>query len=299
MNKNDFKGTGVALVTPYRKDGSIDFKSLSNLVEHVIAGGVNYLVVNGTTGESVTTNKDEKNAIISCVVEANAGRLPIMVGFGGNNTLEVVSAIKAFDFEGVDAVLSVCPYYNKPTQKGIYQHYKHISEASPVPVIIYNVPGRTVVNIEPETTLLLAKDFKNIIGIKEATDNMDQVMKLVQGRSKDFLIVGGDDALGLPQLACGVDGVISVISNAFPFEYSSMINYAQKNDFAKARSVHYKLLSVMQLLLTMNNPAGIKAVLSLLGLIDNNLRLPLVPISKSDYSKLHELVKDIKSLEVV
>ena len=299
MNKNKLKGTGVALVTPYRKDGSIDFKSLSNIVEHVIAGGVNYLVVNGTTGESVTTNNDEKNAIISCVVEMNAGRLPVVAGFGGNNTMEVVNAIKSHDFDGVDALLSVCPYYNKPTQKGIYQHYKFISEASPVPVILYNVPGRTMVNILPETTLALAKDFKNIIGIKEASDNMDQVMQLVAGKPNGFLIIGGDDALGLPQLACGIDGVISVISNAFPTEYSSMISYALKNDFTKARTFHYKLLSLMELLLTMNNPSGIKSVLSIIDLCENYMRLPLVPISKSNISKLQELVKDVKTLDLV
>lgn len=297
MKNNKFRGTGVALVTPFRKDGSIDFKSLSQLTEHVITKGVDYLVVSGTTGESVTINKDEKSAIVSSVIEVNNKRKPVMVGFGGNCTSDVVSSIKNFDLEGVDAILSVCPYYNKPSQKGIYQHYKQIANASPLPVMIYNVPGRTVVNIEPETTLQLANDFENIIGIKEATDNLDQVMKLIAAKPKDFLVVGGDDALGLPLLACGVDGVISVISNAYPEEYSSMIRAGLKNDIAKARTIHYQLVPVMETLLTMNNPAGIKAVLSIMGLIDNYLRLPLMPVSKTHFAKLQEMINSVKLLE--
>ncbi|MEI7596533.1 MAG: 4-hydroxy-tetrahydrodipicolinate synthase [Bacteroidota bacterium] len=299
MKNNKYRGTGVALVTPFRKDGSIDFKSLSQLTEYVIEKGVDYLVVNGTTGESATISKDEKSAIVASVVEVNNKRKPVVVGFGGNSTSEVVNAIKGFDFDGVDAILSVCPYYNKPSQKGIYQHFKAVANASSVPVFLYNVPGRTVVNIEPETTLQLAKDFDNIIGIKEATDNIDQVMKLIAAKPKEFLVVGGDDALGLPLLACGVDGVISVISNAYPEEYSAMIKAGLKNDIAKARTIHYQLIPVMETLLTMNNPGGIKAVLSIMGLIENYLRLPLVPVSKTHFGKLQEMMGSVKLQEKV
>lgn len=287
-----YQGTGVALVTPFQQNKEIDFHALERLINHVVNGGVEYLVVQGTTGESVTVSKEEKREILNCVIQTNASRRLVVYGFGSNNTRELVKDIEKFNFEGVEAILSVCPYYNKPSQEGIFEHFKAVSNASPVPVIIYNVPGRTVVNINPETTIRLAEECPNIIGIKEATDNIDQVMKLVRRKPANFAAVGGDDALALPLISCGLTGVISVLSNAFPAEFSEMVRQTLAGNMVKARNLHYGLIDIMETLLTMNNPAGIKAVLNILGIIDNNLRLPLMPVSKEQYQKLEPLVKN-------
>ena len=284
------RGTGVALVTPFHKDGSIDFKCLDNLIEYVIGNGVDYLVVLGTTGEAATLTKDEKMALSGFVVEAADKRLPVVLGLGGFNTQEVINCIKSYDFEGIDAVLSVSPYYNKPSQKGLYQHFKIIANACPVPVLLYNVPGRTSVNMSSETTLKLAHDFENIVGIKEASGNLEQCMHIIKSKPQDFLIISGDDALTLPIITIGGDGVISVIANAFPQEFSSMVYHALRGNLRIAREIHYQLIDIIEYLFIDGNPAGIKAAMHILDLCQDNLRLPLVSVSKTTYNKLSSLI---------
>ena len=293
FNRNKLKGTGVAIVTPFQQDGSVDYKSLSRLIEHLIKGKVEYLVALGTTGESVTLNKSEKAAIVAHVVKQAKGRVPVIMGLGGNNTGEIVSALRGgANFNGVDAILSVSPYYSKPSQRGIYQHYKVIGELSPVPVILYNVPGRTSSNIAAETTLQLANDVKNIIGIKEASANLEQQhMKLIKGRPKDFLVISGDDALTLPVVACGGDGVISVVANAYPKDFSEMTRLALAGKFDAARRLHYKLTDIIEQLFADGNPAGIKAVLKMMSICETNVRLPLVDVNDQVQAKLSKLVK--------
>lgn len=285
-----FKGTGVALVTPFDNLGNVDYQALSRLTEHLVSGKLEYLVALGTTGESVTLTKDEKKKVVEEIKKVNAGRVPVVIGIGGNSTLEVIETIENTDFNGIDAILSVSPYYNKPTQEGIYQHYKAISLKSPVPIILYNVPGRTSSNMLPETTLRLARDFKNIIAIKEASGNLEQVMKIINRKPKNFMVISGDDALTLPMIAAGADGVISVVANGFPFEFSEMVRYCLKGDFEKARTFHYNLLDIIENLFVEGNPGGIKAVLKLLGITEDYLRLPLVNISDTTFQKLKELV---------
>jgi len=286
----NFKGIGVALVTPFHKDGSIDFKSFKKLIEHVIAGKVDYLVPLGSTGESATMNKDERNAVLNFVKDENNGRVPIVLGHGGNNTRDVVNCLDHYDFDGVDAILSVSPAYNKPTQKGIYQHYKLITDNCPVPVIIYNVPSRTGSNITAETTISLATDFKNIIGIKEASGNFDQFMQILKYRPKNFLMISGDDSVTLPLIALGADGVISVVANAYPKEFCLMVHNALEGKYEEARRQHYKLLEIINSLFIENNPAGVKAALSLLEITQEHLRLPLVTVSKATLNKMSTLM---------
>ncbi len=293
MNYN-FKGTGVAIVTPFHKHGTIDFNSLKKLIEHLISNGVNYLVVMGTTGESVVLSKDEKYALINFVVEEVDNRIPIVVGIGGNNTQLIKDTILSIDFEGIDAILSVSPYYNKPQQKGIFLHYKEISGVSPVPVILYNVPGRTNSNISAETTLKLARNFKNIIGIKEASGNLNQIMQIIKNKPKDFLVISGDDVLTLPIMAIGGDGAISVTANAFPKEYSEMVSLCLRKNKKQALELHYKLFDFINEIFAHGSPSGIKAALEILGLCDNNLRLPLVKVDKSVQLKLQELISEIQ-----
>ena len=291
MKKTNFTGTGVALVTPFRKDRSIDFAALKKLVEHVISGGVDFLVVMGTTGEAATLSNDEKNAVLSYVIDINDGKLPIVVGKGGNDTQSLVNDIKNTDFTGVDAILSVTPYYNKPTQDGLYIHYKSVSAASPVPVILYNVPGRTSINITAETTLKLAKDFDNIIAIKEASANFSQIMQIIKNKPKDFLVLSGDDDLTLPLISIGVKGAISVTANAFPKEYSEMINLALKNSIPSARKNHYKLIDFTNSIFTEGNPGGIKAALAQLGIATKYVRPPLATVSKKLINNLEKCIK--------
>lgn len=288
--KVQFKGTGVAIVTPFHKDGSIDFKSLKKLVEHIISNGVNYLVVLGTTGETATLNKDEKNAVVDYVIEMTDGRIPVVLGIGGCSTQEVVNTIKETNFENIAGILSVSPYYNKPSQKGIYLHYKTIAGVAPVPVIVYNVPGRTASNITAETTLKLANEFENIAGVKEASGNLFQCMEIIKNKPKDFLVISGDDMLTYPLLALGADGVISVAANAFPKDFSDMVQNALKGHWNKSRELHFKLLEIMDLLVVEGNPAGIKASLEILKISADNLRLPLTSVSKVTYNKIAAVI---------
>ncbi len=288
---NKISGTGVALVNPFSKNQSVDYKSLSKLVNHVIKGGVEYLVVLGTTGESVTLNKEEKQKIVAHVIETVNKRVPVVLGLGGNNTLEIVESLKkTSDFKSIDAILSVSPYYNKPNQRGIYEHYKAISQASPLPIILYNVPGRTSSNITAETILRLANDFKNIVAIKEASGNMEQCMKIIKHKPADFLVISGDDNLTLPLLACGAEGVISVVANAFPKDFSEMTRQMRKGNVEKARELHYKLTDITEQLFADGNPAGIKAALDILGICKDYLRLPLVNVNSETQKTLEKLI---------
>ncbi len=294
MVKQKFTGTGVAIITPFRNDGSIDFKSLPKLLEHLISNGIDYLVVLGTTGESVTLSKDEKQAVVSYVVEVVGKRVPIVIGMGGNNTQDIVNNINSNDFENIDAILSVAPYYNKPSQQGLYQHFKSIASASPVPVIIYNVPGRTSSNISAETTVKLAREVKNIIAVKEASGDMGQIMKIIKNKPANFQVISGDDELTLPIIAVGGAGAISVVANAFPYEFSGMVNYALKNDMLKANELHYKLSDLVSALFEEGSPSGIKASLEIMKICPNNLRLPLLPVSSNHYDKLSDIIKKLK-----
>jgi 4-hydroxy-tetrahydrodipicolinate synthase len=296
-----FKGTGVAIVTPFHDSGNIDFGSFEKIIEHVISHNVNYIVALGTTGESATLSKDEKVAVLDFVLETVNKRLPVVAGIGGNNTQEVINTIKATSFEGIDAILSVCPYYNKPQQKGMYGHFKAIAGICPVPVILYNVPGRTSSNLTAETTLRLASEFENIIGIKEASGNLAQCMEIIKNKPQDFLFISGDDALTYPLLALGADGVISVVANAFPLQFAEMVNLGLKGKLNKARTLHYLLLDFMNSLFLDGSPSGIKAALEDLGLCKSNVRLPLVKVNKTVHSIISEQVefiqKNSKNLE--
>jgi len=295
MSYKKFIGTGVAVVTPFRKDDSIDFKALGDLVEYIISEGADYIIVLGTTGETPTLSKDEKEAVTSFIVEAVNKRKPLVLGVGGNNTAEIIDKLKNIEFEGIDAVLSVTPYYNKPSQKGIITHFSSIASSSPVPVIIYNVPGRTGVNVTAETTLRLAQEANsNIIGIKEASGNMGQIMNIIRNKPENFLVISGDDALALPIISAGGSGVISVVANAFPGLFSDMVRLALKDKFKEAREIHYRLIELIEYLFIEGSPSGIKAALNVLGLVQNQVRLPLIPVSRSVYNKITELVKSLK-----
>jgi 4-hydroxy-tetrahydrodipicolinate synthase len=288
-----YQGTGVAIITPFHREGSIDFKSFQKIIEYQIEGGIDYIVFMGTTGESVTLNKNEREAIINCAVEIVNDRVPVVIGIGGNNTQQVVSTIKETDFTGISAILSVSPYYNKPQQKGIYRHYKAIADESPVPVIIYNVPGRTGSNLDADTTLSIAHEISGVIGVKEASGNLAQCTKILKGRPEGFLVISGDDALTFPLMALGADGVISVIANAYPSEFSQLVKHCLNNDFGKAREMHYKLISIIEAIYSDGSPSGIKALLEIKGLAKNNLRLPLVKINKGLYNQLITLSESL------
>jgi 4-hydroxy-tetrahydrodipicolinate synthase len=287
------RGAGVAIVTPFKNDSSIDFAALGRVINHVIKGGINYIVVMGTTGESVTLSKDEKQAVISYVLEAVDSRVPLIIGIGGNNTQEVVNTIRQSDLTGIDAILSVAPSYNKPTQRGIFQHFKTIATWSPVPVILYNVPGRTGCNITAETCLDLAHNCENISGIKEASGDLTQIMKIIKGKPENFGVISGDDMLTIPVIAAGGIGVISVLGNAFPAACSELVSNALKNNWKSAREVHFRYMDMIDLLFTEGNPAGIKAMLSVLNLCQNNLRLPLMPVSRTTLSRIQKAVDEV------
>lgn len=288
-----FIGTGVAIVTPFHKQGTIDFTALERLIEHLISGGVNYLVVQGTTAETATLTREEKNALAEFVVEINNKRVPLVIGIGSNNTQDVLNSIRSNSLDGYDAILSVAPYYIKPQQRGLYLHYKSIATVSPLPIIMYNVPGRTSVNMTPETTLELAADFDNIIGIKEASGNIEQVMDIIRKKPKDFLVISGDDLLTLPLLGMGSDGVISVVANAYPKLFSDMVSLGLKGDMKKAREIHFRLTDFIRSVFADGNPSGIKAALEIKELISNNLRLPLVKIEKAHYNHLAFLMAEL------
>lgn len=293
MNKK-LIGTGVALVTPFHKQGTIDFGSFEKLIEYTISNGVNYLVVMGTTGESATLSKDEKKALIEFSKEIVNKRVPIVLGIGGYNTQEVVDHLKLIDDDGIDAILSVTPYYNKPTQRGLYLHFRQIACATPLPIILYNVPGRTSVNMKPETTLQLASEFDNIIGIKEASGNFNQIMEIIRQRPKGFLVISGDDAITMPLIAAGANGVISVVANAYPKSFSKMVMAGIKGNYDEAREIHYKLLPLMEALFMDGSPGGIKAALEQMKLVSNSLRLPIVKVNKPTQNLIISLINELK-----
>ncbi len=296
--KTNFIGTGVALITPFNKNKDIDFKALDRLIDFSIDGGVDYLVIMGTTGESATLSTEEKNEILNFSKEKINGKVPILYGIGGNNTIDVIEKIKNTDFSGIDGILTVTPYYNKPNQKGLYSHFAAIATVSPVQVVLYNVPGRTGINLLPDTVLELADDFENITAIKEASGSVEQIMNLIKNKPVDFTVISGDDALTLPLMAIGCEGVISVAANAFPKEVSQMVNLALDNNFPEAAKIHYKLLDSIKLMFAEGNPVGIKEYLWQLKLIENELRLPLVSASESLAEKIKndlELSKKISS----
>jgi 4-hydroxy-tetrahydrodipicolinate synthase len=288
-----FRGTGVAIVTPFKNDSSIDFAALGRVIDHVIKGGVNYIVALGTTGESVTLSKEEKKAIISYVVEAVDSRVPVVYGIGGNNTQEVINAIRHADLTGVEGILSVAPYYNKPTQRGLYQHFKEIATCSTLPVIIYNVPGRTACNISADTCLELAHSCENIVAVKEASADMTQIMKIIKGKPENFLMISGDDMLTIPVVAAGGSGVISVLANAFPSQTCDLVNQSLKNNFKSAREVQFRFLEMIELLFVEGNPAGVKDMLSIMNLCHNYVRLPLVPVSRAIHTRIQKAVEEV------
>ncbi len=277
---------GVALITPFKEDESVDFDALKKLVEFQIKNGTDYLVVLGTTAETPTLTEDEKEEITRFVVEIAKGRIPIVLGVGGNNTKAVVEKLQKTDFTGIDAILSVTPYYNKPSQEGIYQHYSVIAKASPVSVILYNVPGRTGVNMTADTTLRLANEFPNICAVKEASGNFTQIDLIIKNKPEDFMVISGDDGITFPLITLGAVGVISVIGNAFPREFSRMVRLALEGDYNSARQIHYRFTELIELLFVEGNPAGVKSMLALMEMIENKLRLPLVPNTIKTYEKI-------------
>lgn len=286
-----FNGTGVALVTPFRKQDAVDFSRLEAMINHIIQSGVNFIVALGTTSEAATMTDTEKAAVLDFIVETVNGRVPIMLGVGGNNTTALATAINQVNFDGIDGILSVAPYYNKPQQRGLLQHFRYIAEISPVPVVLYNVPGRTSVNISAETTLQLAEE-PNIIGIKEASGNMSQIMEILRCKPDGFQVLSGDDALTLPMIALGASGVISVMANALPKTMSDMVAFAMKGNMKKALPLHYQMLPLMNALFEEGNPAGVKALLEIEGMLTNSLRLPLTKVSKPLYNKLSSLYQE-------
>jgi 4-hydroxy-tetrahydrodipicolinate synthase len=285
-------GTGVALVTPFKKDFSVDIEALQRIVNFSIDGGVEYLVVMGTTAENATLTQAEKELVIKTVIDTNKGRLPLVLGVGGNNTMQIVDELKTGDFSAFEAILSVSPYYNKPTQEGIYQHFKAIAEASPIPVILYNVPGRTSSNMLPSTVIRLANDFDNVVAIKEAAGDVVQAMQLIKNAPKDFLVISGDDMIALPIVLAGGAGVISVIAQGFPKEFSEMIRLGLNKKVTEAFKTQYILSDCIDMIFEQGNPAGIKQVFQALGIADNTVRLPLVPVDDSLAGRLNEFVKN-------
>jgi len=284
---------GVALITPFKTDESIDFESLARIVEHQIKNGTDYLVVCGTTAETPTLTEHEKDEITRFVISVNAGRLPIVLGVGGNNTKAVVEKLQNYDFTGVDAILSVTPYYNKPSQEGLCQHYSAIAKSSPLPLILYNVPGRTGVNMLASTTLRLANEFSNICAIKEASGNFSQIDDIIKNKPEDFMVISGDDGITFPLITLGAVGVISVIGNAFPREFSRMVRLALDGDYKSARIIHYRFLELIELLFVEGNPAGVKSMLAVMGFIENKLRLPLVPNTIKTFEKIRFVLNQL------
>ena len=294
MVRNIFKGLGIALITPFCEDGSVDYKSLVRLMEYQLDNGADFFCILATTGETPCLTKDEKQKIKDLVVSTVKGRVPILMGCGGNNTAAVVEELKTGDFRGIDGVLSVCPYYNKPSQEGLYQHFKAIAAATSLPVVLYNVPGRTGVNLKAETTVRLARDCENIVAIKEASGSLEQVDEIIKNKPKDFAVISGDDALTFPMISCGAEGVISVIGNALPKEFSRMIRLEFKGEYEGARKIHHRFTELFSLLFVDGNPAGVKAMLHEMGFIENVLRLPLVPTRISTLQKMSEILKEFK-----
>ena len=294
MARNIFRGLGIALVTPFTSDGQVDYKSLKRLVEYQIDNGADFLCILATTGETPCLTQDEKDKITQLVKDVNHGRLPILKGCGGNNTAAVVEELRTADWSGIDGILSVCPYYNKPSQEGLYQHFKAIAEASPLPVVLYNVPGRTGINLKPETTVRLANDCENIFAVKEASGSLEQVDEIIKNKPQRFDVLSGDDALTFSMVASGAAGVISVIGNALPKEFSRMIRLEFQGEYEPARKIHHMFTELYSLLFVDGNPAGVKALLHEMGFIENQLRLPLVPTKVSTIQKMAEILKSLR-----
>ena len=288
-----FKGMGVALITPFKEDGSVDYPALMRMVDHLVQNGADFLCVLGTTAETPTLTTEEKREITRLVVERVNGRIPIMLGCGGNNTQAVIDSLKNDDFTGIDAILSVVPYYNKPSQEGIYQHYKAIAESTDVPIVLYHVPGRTGVNMTAETTLRIARDFKNVIAIKEASGNITQMDDIIKNKPENFDVISGDDGITFPLITLGAVGVISVIGNAFPKEFSRMTRLALQGDYANALKIHHSFTELFSLLFVDGNPAGVKAMLNAMGMIENRLRLPLVPTRITTFEKMRQILQEL------
>lgn len=291
---NIFHGLGIALITPFAADGSVDFEALHRLIEYQLDNGADFLCILATTGETPCLSLEERKQIKETIVKQVAGRVPILMGCGGNNTAAVVEELKTGDFSGIDGVLSVCPYYNKPSQEGLYQHFKAIAGATKLPVVLYNVPGRTGINLKPETTCRLAADCDNIVAIKEASGSLEQVDEIIKNKPQDFEVLSGDDALTFPMIACGAVGVISVIGNALPKEFSRMIRLEFRGEFGAAQKIHHKFTDLYSLLFVDGNPAGVKALLSEMGFIKNQLRLPLVPTRVATMQKIAAILKELK-----
>ena len=294
MARNIFRGLGIALVTPFTSDGQVDYKSLKRLVEYQIDNGADFLCILATTGETPSITQDEKDKITQLVKDVNHGRLPILKGCGGNNTAAVIEELHTADWSGIDGILSVCPYYNKPSQEGLYQHFKAIAEASPLPVVLYNVPGRTGINLKPETTVRLANDCENIVAVKEASGSLEQVDEIIKNKPQRFDVLSGDDALTFSMVASGAAGVISVIGNALPKEFSRMIRLEFQGEYEPARKIHHMFTELYSLLFVDGNPAGVKALLHEMGFIENQLRLPLVPTKVSTLQKMAEILKSLR-----
>lgn len=294
MARNIFRGLGIALVTPFTSDGQVDYNSLKRLVEYQIDNGADFLCILATTGETPCLTQDEKDKITQLVKDVNHGRLPILKGCGGNNTAAVVEELRTADWSGIDGILSVCPYYNKPSQEGLYQHFKAISEASPLPVVLYNVPGRTGINLKPETTVRLGNDCENIVAVKEASGSLEQVDEIIKNKPQRFDVLSGDDALTFSMVASGAAGVISVIGNALPKEFSRMIRLEFQGEYEPARKIHHMFTELYSLLFVDGNPAGVKALLHEMGFIENQLRLPLVPTKVSTLQKMAEILKSLR-----
>jgi 4-hydroxy-tetrahydrodipicolinate synthase len=289
----NLKGMGVALITPFKEDESVDYEALSRLVDYQLQNGTDYLVVLGTTAETPTLTEDEKKNIISLVVSKVKGQIPIVLGVGGNCTRSVVDKLKNDNFDGIDAILSVTPYYNKPSQEGLYQHYKVVSEATKLPVVLYNVPGRTGVNMTAATTLRIARDFKNVIAVKEASGNITQMDDIIKNKPANFNVISGDDGITFPLITLGAIGVISVIGNAFPREFSRMVRLALASDYDNARTIHHSFTELFDLLFVDGNPAGVKSMLNAMGFIENKLRLPLVPTRITTFEKIRAVLNEL------
>ncbi len=294
MANNIFKGLGIALITPFKSDSTVDYEALTRLVEYQIENGADFFCILATTGETPCLNKEEKEKIKKLVIDVNQGKLPILMGCGGNNTAAVVEELQTTDWSGIDGILSVCPYYNKPSQEGLYQHFKAIAQASPLPVVLYNVPGRTGINLKAETTVRLAKDCENIVGIKEASGSLEQVDEIIKNKPARFDVISGDDALTFPMIASGAAGVISVIGNALPKEFSRMIRYEFRGEYEPARKIHHRFTELYSLLFVDGNPAGVKALLHEMGMIENELRLPLVPTRITTMQKIATTLKELR-----
>lgn len=294
MVHNIFKGLGIALITPFKEDGSVDYDALIRLVDYQLNNGADFFCILATTGETPTLTREEKQKIKDLVVDYVQARVPILMGCGGNNTAAVIEELQTADFKGIDGILSVCPYYNKPSQEGLYQHFKAIAAATQLPVVLYNVPGRTGVNLQAATTVRLARDCQNIVAIKEASGNLEQVDEIIKNKPADFDVISGDDSLTFPMVSCGAVGVISVIGNALPKEFSRMIRLQMRGEYDPARTIHHRFTDLFSLLFVDGNPAGVKAMLSEMGFIENKLRLPLVPMRINNMQRMAEILRELK-----